>query len=130
MKRLSRILRPFGARPLAAMTLAAMGAFWPVAHAGEMSMIACYLALANDLTPLVDASLPDSVAASPECASQTQPVVAKKRGDNVTRSNAGTPKATTKVDPPPAADADSRANASSATTRTSQKSTDAGASPK
>jgi len=30
--------------------------------------LACYVALANDLTPLIDPTAPDLAAASPECA--------------------------------------------------------------
>ena len=44
--------------------------FDALAPLDEMSTIACYLALANDLTPLFDAGAPDAAAASPECASE------------------------------------------------------------
>ena len=56
---------------IAAMALAGPG-LSSAATAGPMSRLACYVALASDLTPLIDASRPDSIADSPECTAQTQ----------------------------------------------------------
>ena len=43
-----------------AVTLAAIGTFEPVGEAGELSTLACYVALAYDVAPLADPSLPDT----------------------------------------------------------------------
>jgi len=72
---------------IAAMTLAGTGAFEPAANASQMSMLACYVALASDLTPLIDASLPDSIADSPECAAPIHPVPVTGRKADAARSN-------------------------------------------
>ena len=70
-----------------AMTLAGTGAFEPAANAGPISRLACYVALASDLTPLVNASLPDSIADSPECAEQTRSAAVTRRKAEVAPSN-------------------------------------------
>jgi len=44
------------------------GSFAAPVQMGEMSTIACYLALANDLSPFFDTGAHDPAAASPECA--------------------------------------------------------------
>jgi len=69
-----------------AVTLAAIGTFEPVGEAGELSTLACYVALAYDVAPLADPSLPDTVAASPECAAPTQPLNDRNRGGKVVPS--------------------------------------------
>ncbi|HEY2819383.1 MAG TPA: hypothetical protein VGK44_19865 [Casimicrobiaceae bacterium] len=53
-----------------ALTLAATGLLDRFPDAGEMSKIGCYVSLAYDLAPLIDASLPDPATASPGCATQ------------------------------------------------------------
>ena len=84
---------------LAAMALTGVHAGELVAQPSAISTVACYVALANDLGPLVDATLPDVVSASPECASPTDAVYDKTRKVNVTRSNVGKPKGATTNDP-------------------------------
>ena len=103
---------------VAAMILAGADAFQSVAHADEISTLACYVALAYDLTPLVDAALPDSVAASPECASAQQDDD-KNRDAHVTRSKVRDRTAATGGNRPAPADADNRLKGSGATPRPS-----------
>jgi hypothetical protein len=54
----------------AAAIVAGLVSFEPPAQPqpGAMSTVACYVALANDLTPLLDSDAPDPAWASPECA--------------------------------------------------------------
>jgi len=42
----------------------------PHAEPGVISTVACYMALANDITPLLSPGEPDVAASSPECAAQ------------------------------------------------------------
>ena len=84
---------------LAAMAVTGVHADGLAAQPSAISTIACYVALANDLGPLVDATLPDVVSASPECASPTDAVYDKTRKVNVTRSNEGKPGGATTSDP-------------------------------
>ncbi|HYT95692.1 MAG TPA: hypothetical protein VEO36_00075 [Casimicrobiaceae bacterium] len=105
-----------------AMILSGTDAFEPAAYAGEISTVACYVALAYDLTPLVDAALPDSVAASPECASAQQDDD-KNREANVARSKLRNAKAATKGNRPAPANADNRLNGPGATPQPSLQST-------
>ena len=84
---------------LVAMALTGVHADELAAQPSAISTIACYVALANDLGPLVDARLPDVVSASPECASPTNAIYDKTRKVNVTRSNVGKPKGATTNDP-------------------------------
>ena len=114
---------------VAAMMLPGADAFEPAAYAGEISTIACYVALAYDLTPFADASLPDSTAASPECASAQQDDD-RIRDAKVTRSKVSNRTATTKGNrPAPAgtgpapANADNRLNGSSVTPQPSLQAT-------
>jgi len=72
---------------VAAITLTGAGAFEPATNAGQMSRLACYVALASDLKPLIDASLPDSIADSPECAAPIHPVPVTGRKADVVPSN-------------------------------------------
>jgi hypothetical protein len=112
---------------LAAMTLTGIRAAEP-AQPGAISTIACYVALANDLTPLVDATLPDFVAESPECVSQMGTDDDKNRGGNVTRSKMGNRKGATTRPPPAPTNVDLRTNSSAAPPSASLKSTDQGSS--
>jgi hypothetical protein len=58
--------------PLAAIALVA--SYGTTAHpTGPVATLACYVALANDLTPLVDRDAPDAAASSPECAKDSKP---------------------------------------------------------
>jgi hypothetical protein len=72
---------------VAVMTLGGSVAFESVANAGQMSRLACYVALASDLMPLIGASLPDSIADSPECAAPIHPVPVAGRTADVVPSN-------------------------------------------
>src|SRR5947207_10790466 len=98
---------------VAAMMLPGADAFEPFAYAGEISTVACYVALAYDLTPLADASLPDSVAASPECASAQQDDD-KSRDAVITRTKVRNRTAATKGNRPAPVNAVDRLNGSGA----------------
>ena len=113
---------------VAATILAGAGAFAPAAYAGEVSTLACYVALAYDLTPLADAALPDSVAASPECASAQQDDD-KYRDANVTRSKVRNHTAATKSNRSPPVKADNRLHGSGVTPQPSLQSTNGRVSP-
>ena len=56
---------------LIVVPVAAAAGLWslqPYAEVGTVPMTACYVALANDLTPLLHAGAPDAAASSAECA--------------------------------------------------------------
>jgi hypothetical protein len=46
----------------------ALAAFAVTQRGRTVSTVACYLALSNDLTPLIEIGMPDTAAAGPECA--------------------------------------------------------------
>ena len=107
---------------VAAMIVAGTTAYEPDAYAGEISTIACYVALAYDLTPLADASLPDPTAASPECAS-AQRDDDRIRDAKVKRSKGFHRTAATQGNRPAPADADGRLSGSGAAPQPSLQST-------
>jgi len=112
---------------VAAMIMAGADAFEPDAYAGEISTIACYVALAYDLTPLADASLPDPTAASPECAS-AQRDDDRIRDANVKRSKVFHRTTATQGNRPAPADANDRLSGSGAAPQPSLQSTNRRAS--
>ena len=112
---------------LAAMIMAGADAFEPDAYAGEISTIACYVALAYDLRPLADASLPDPTAASPECAS-AQRDDDRIRDASVKRSKVFHRTAATQGNRSAPADADARLSGSGAAPQPSLQSTNQRAS--
>lgn len=101
---------------LAAMALTGVHADELAAQPSAISTIACYVALANDLGPLVDATLPDVVSASPECVSPAGPAYDKTRKVIVTRSNADKPKGATASDPAASANLEVRNSSDAAPT--------------
>ena len=52
---------------LLAAILAGMGRLASLPRDPDVSRIACYVALANDITPLIDAAASDAAANGPEC---------------------------------------------------------------
>jgi hypothetical protein len=99
---------------IAALTLTGTGALSWVARSGEISTIACYVSLAYDLTPLIDATLPDSTIASPECGALTEHVHSQNRSIDADPSNSDNRKAVATVDRPASANATNRASGSTA----------------
>ena len=96
---------------LTAMVLTGTHADESAAQPGAISTMACYVALASDITPLVDATLPDVVSASPECVAQTNAADGKKRRFDGTRPNVGNRKGAKASDSAPA-EANPRTNRS------------------
>lgn len=54
-----------------AATVGGLYSLRPHAEPGVISTVACYMALANDITPLLMPGEPDVAASSPECTAQT-----------------------------------------------------------
>ena len=109
---------------LAAMVLTVMHAAEPAAQPSAISTIACYVALANDLRPLIDATRPDVVAASPECVSQTDANHDNRRQVDITRSNVTNRNAATNRDPVAPANDEVRANGSAGAPNASRTSSE------
>ena len=87
---------------LLAVTAATVAGIWslqPYAQAGVTSMVACYVALANDLTPLLYPGAPDAAASSTECAPQTTTEEGRHRDASVVGSRAGNGEPTTPLAP-------------------------------
>jgi len=74
---------------LFAATLAGIDCLESLAKDGTISTTACYMALANDLTPLIDAAASDTAAKSAECNAQVEAVADTIRDANVNRSTVG-----------------------------------------
>ena len=74
---------------LFAATLAGIDRLESLAKDGDISTMACYVALANDLTPLIDAVASDSAAESATCNAQVEASVDAHQDANVDRSHLG-----------------------------------------
>ena len=73
-------------------TLAGIDRLGSLAKGDEVSTIACYVALANDLTPLIDPATSDTAAESKECNAQVETVADRIPEANVNRPMAGEPR--------------------------------------
>lgn len=74
---------------LFAATLTGLGRLESLAKDGEISTTACYAALANDVTPLIDAAASDTAAQSPICDPQLELAADRTREANVNRTSIG-----------------------------------------
>jgi hypothetical protein len=68
---------------LSCLGFAGIRALDSLARTHTSSTIACYVALANDITPVIDAAAPDVAAESPECVAQPEMVQGKNPETNV-----------------------------------------------
>jgi len=108
--------------PLALLAVAAAGVGMVTSppEVDAISRTACYVALADDITPLLDARIPDAVAASPECAAGTNVTVAPNGNVNIGPSAAASDDpATRPPDVPTTRPAGERVNRSGDTPRQS-----------
>jgi len=74
---------------LFATTMAGLNRLESLAKDGAISTTACYMALANDLTPLINAVASDTVAESAKCNAQVEAVADTTRDANVARYTVG-----------------------------------------
>jgi len=107
--------------PLALLAVAAAGVGMVTSppEVDAISRTACYVALADDITSLLDTRLPDIVAASPECAAGTNAADDANGNVNVGRSAAASGIPVTGPDGPTTRPGGERINRSGDTARQS-----------